>query len=59
MLALAIFMGCLLGAMIGIEIKDKDAGGKFDWQDILAGLYFPTIVDFLLLIGFIVGIIFP
>lgn len=49
----------VLGAMIGIEIKDKDAGGKFDWQDILAGLYFPIIVDFLLLIGFIVGIIFP
>lgn len=49
----------VLGAMIGLEIKDKDAGGKFDWQDILAGLYFPIIVDFLLLIGFIVGIIFP
>lgn len=47
-----------IGAMIGIEFKDKDNGCPFDWQDILAGLYFPIIVDALLGIAFIIGLIF-
>lgn len=48
-----------VGAMIGIELKDKDNGCKFDWGDILAGVYFPIIIDVLLGIAFIVGLVFP
>ena len=42
-----------------LEVKDKDAGGKFDWKDILAGMTFPIILWIILGVAGILIVCFP
>ena len=44
-----------LFTMIGLEIKDKAKGGKFDWKDINAGMIAPIIINIAMLISIIIG----
>lgn len=48
-----------LTTMVSLEVKDKDAGGKFDWKDILAGMTFPIILWIILAIVGIIMVCFP
>lgn len=59
------FIGAFVGSvstlttMVSLEVKDKSAGGKFDWLDILAGMTFPIILWIILAIVGIIMVCFP
>jgi hypothetical protein len=40
-----------LFAMIGLEVKDKAKGGKFDWKDLNAGMFLGNVLLIVLLIS--------
>lgn len=42
-----------LFAMIGLEVKDKAKGGKFDWKDLNAGMFLGNV----LLIAYLIFLI--
>lgn len=43
-----------LFAMIGLEVKDKAKGGKFDWKDLNAGMFLGNVLLIVYLIFLII-----
>lgn len=62
---ISVFIGAFvatlstLTTMVSLEVKDKTAGNKFDWLDILAGMTFPIILWLILGIAGILIVCFP
>lgn len=41
----AVATASTLIAMVSVEYKDKQHGGRFDWPDVLAGMALPALLD--------------
>lgn len=49
-----IASGATLTAMMSAEYKDKEHGAIFDWNDIVAGMTYPILIDIVCLIIYLI-----